>query len=295
MRASFKWIAAGGLLLGAAAAILFVVALRDTTARPALGEARYASSGEAIIEYHAMGPADGVVVVLFPSFARSAADFNELVRDLSSADFRTLAVQPRGVEGSTLPAEVSTYHTYAADLLAVLDAEDVREPVHVLGHAYGNRIARTFASDYPSRTRSVVLLAAGGATPTPPDVSEAIGKAMLSLLSDSVRREAIAFAFFARGNEVAPDWMLGWYPDAALAEMKAIQATPYVEWGHAGAAPILVLQPAEDAAAESGGRLLAEAFSDRVELVEIAGAGHALLPERPAVVSETVLRFLLAR
>ena len=287
-----KWLAVGGLIAVAAAAILYCVALRDNPARSAAGEARQAASGEARIEYRASGPDTGTAVLLFPSFARSAADFNELVADLSQAGFRTLAVQPRGVEGSTLPSGDLTYHTYAGDLAAVLDAEGVREPAHVIGHAFGNRIARTFATDHPERTRALVLLAAGGAEPTPPAVSEAIGRAMVSAYPDETRREAIAFAFFAEGNPVDADWMRGWYPEAGLAEQKATTLTPYEEWGDAGSARILVLQPAEDTAAASGGRLLREAHPDRVELVHMEGAGHAILPERPAFVSAETLRFL---
>ena len=287
-----KGLLAGGLVLAAAIAILLVVAFRDTPARPAVGEARSTLSGKATVEYHVSGPEDGVAIVLFPSFARSAADFNELVESLSAAGFKTLAVQPRGIEGSNLPSGEPTYETYAGDLLAVLDAEAFREPAHVLGHAYGNRIARTFASNFPERTRSVVLLAAGGVEPTPAEVSEAIGQAMLGLGSDETRREAVAFAFFAKGNEVAEDWMIGWYPEAGLAEQKTIGASPYEAWGSAGSAPVLVLQPAEDAAAASGGRLLKQAFPDRVELVSVKGAGHALLPERPDFIALEVRDFL---
>ena len=103
-------------MLAAEAVIIFVVALRDIPARPAVGDARRAFAGRAIIEYYASGPGENAVVVLFPSFARSAADFNELVRDLAAAGFRTLAVQPRGIQGSTLPSGNPTYHAYAADL-----------------------------------------------------------------------------------------------------------------------------------------------------------------------------------
>jgi pimeloyl-ACP methyl ester carboxylesterase len=123
-------------------------------------------------------------------------------------------------------------------------------------------------------------------------VSEAIGQAMLGLGSDETRREAVAFAFFAKDNEVAEDWMIGWYPEAGLAEQKTIGASPYEAWGSAGSAPVLVLQPAEDAAAASGGRLLKQAFPDRVELVSVKGAGHALLPERPDFIALEVRDFL---
>lgn len=284
-------IAVAVLVAVGVAVALAALAVRDTPARPALGERLAASSADVTIEYYANGPRGGSPVVLVPSFARSAADFNELVRALSLAGHRTLAVQPRGVQGSTLPSYAPTYHTYAADVLAVLDAEGLRQPAHVLGHAYGNRVARAFATNYPDRTRSIVLLAAGGVAPPPPEVGAAVGRAVMGMLPESVRRDAIATAFFASGNEVSLDWMKGWYPRAGLAEMRAAQATPYSEWGHGGAAPILVLQPSEDAAAEDGGRLLKEAFPERVELIEVTGAGHALLPERPGAVSSEVLRF----
>jgi hypothetical protein len=79
-----------------------------------------------------------------------------------------------------------------------------------------------------------------------------------------------------------------------MAEMKAIPSTPYEVWGHAGTAAILVLQPLEDAAAASGGRMLHETFSDRVTLVDVANAGHALLPEQLALISREVRSFLHA-
>jgi pimeloyl-ACP methyl ester carboxylesterase len=34
--------------------------------------------------------------------------------------------------------------------------------VHILGHAFGNRIARCLAADHPAMVRGVILVAAGG-------------------------------------------------------------------------------------------------------------------------------------
>ena len=42
------------------------------------------------------------------------------------------------------------------------------------------------------------------------------------------------------------------------------------------------------------GRRYAAMHPDRVQLVEIDGAGHALLPERPEAISAAVLAFLTA-
>ena len=272
--------------------MLAFVALRDIPARDARGERRETRSGDAEIHYFASGDASAPPVALLPSYARSASDFNELVAELNGAGYRTLAMQPRGIDGSTLPSWRMTLHGYAADLRAVLDAEGIAEPIAVVGHAYGNRVARTFASDFPERTMALVLLAAGGEGPTPPEVAAAISKAVIGAWPEATRRRAIALAFFALGNAVPDHWMAGWYPRAGIAQGGATADTPFGEWGAGGGAPILILQPAEDAAAPGGAAALRSRFPDRVEMVVIEGAGHALLPERPEQVAREILLYL---
>jgi len=279
------------VLIVLAAAGLYA-ALRDNPARPALGERRVAVGEDARIHYFESGPTSGLAIALLPSFARSASDFNELARALNRAGYRTLAMQPRGVDGSELPSLQTSLHTYAADLAAVLDTAGVSGEAVVIGHAYGNRVARTFASDFPERTRALILLAAGGSEPTPPEAAQALGLALLRILPETRRREAIDLAFFAEGNPVAENWIRGWYPLAGVAEQNASAATPYAEWGAGGGRPILILQPAEDALAPGGAQRLRDRFPDRVELIEIPGSGHAILPEQPARIEREILRYL---
>jgi pimeloyl-ACP methyl ester carboxylesterase len=64
------------------------------------------------------------------------------------------------------------------------------------------------------------------------------------------------------------------------------------EWSSGGDAPILVLDPAEDAAAPGGGILLKNEHPARVTLKVIPAAGHALLPEQPNLVAREVVAFL---
>jgi len=270
---------------------LAAVALRDNPARDARGERRETRSGDAEIHYFVSGNEAASPVALLPSYARSASDFNELVAELNGAGYRTLAMQPRGIDGSTLPGWHMTLHGYARDLQAVLDAEGIAEPVAVVGHAYGNRVARTFASDYPGRTKALVLLAAGGEGPAAPEVSAAIPKALIRAWPEATRRRAIALGFFAQGNAVPDYWMAGWYPRAGIAQARATANTPFVEWGAGGRAPILILQPAEDAAAPGGAAALKSRFQDRVDLVVIEAAGHALLPEQPRAVAREIVRY----
>ncbi len=266
--------------------------LRDAPGRDAMGSPGRAPSGSAQIAYYSDGPLDGMNVVLIPSYGRPASDFNELVVALNSAGMRTIAVQPRGIGASTLPMTDVTYHTFSSDVIAVLDSLGVTDPVHVIGHAYGNRVARTMASDHPDRVDKLVLLAAGGARPTPPETTASISKALFRWASDRERRQAVHHAFFAERSDVPESWIRGWYPLAGIAQARAMAQTLPAEWAAGGQAPILVLEPAEDAAAAGGGEILREAHPERVQVVIVEGAGHALLPERPEFVAREVIRFL---
>jgi pimeloyl-ACP methyl ester carboxylesterase len=211
---------------------------------------------------------------------------------LHEAGYQTIGVQPRGIDGSTLPELGISLHTLSDDVVAVLDTEGITEPVHILGHAYGNRIARTFATDYPERTASLVLLAAGGVEPTPPETGKAISQALFGIGSSASRKEAVHFAFFAKASSVPDHWLRGFYPMAGLAQARAMTNTRPEEWSAGGDARILVLEPSEDAAASGGGELLRAAHPHRVTLIRVDNAGHALLPEQPDVVAREVIGYL---
>lgn len=276
-------------------ATIFSLAVRDTPARDPLGLEATTPSDQAAIEYFVSGPDSGNTVVLLPSYARSVADFNELVPALNNAGYRTLGIQFRGVEGSTLPDTDMTLHRYAADVKAVLDAQRIASAT-IVAHAYGNRVARTFAHDYPERSHGLVLLAAGGEEPTPKATSRAILKAQMAILPRSTRTEAVEFAFFAEGNAVPPWWVGGWYPKAGFAQAMATRAiqTPLTDpaWAAAGNDPIVILEPAEDAAAAGAGETLRQRHPDRVQLHIVENAGHALLPEQPDLTARLVLEAL---
>lgn len=282
-----------GLVLVVVFAGIGFLALRDTPGRELAGELKTVASGEAQIEYSVSDPTTPFprsrTVVLIPSYARSASDFNELIRVLDENGYRSLAMQPRGVGGSTLPALDPTLATYAEDLAAILEAEKQSVPVVVIGHAYGNRVARAFATAHPERVLSLILLAAGGESPTPPETGAAISKAVFAVFPDSVRRRAIAEAFFARGNAVPDLWMRGWYPMAAIGQAHATTASPVRSWADAGGVPMLILEPAEDAAASGAGERIRTRFPDRVRVEIVDAAGHAILNERPDEVAARIL------
>ena len=276
------------------AVTLAALALRDNPARSAVGETRVADNHGAQIRYVVSGPADAPLVPLLASFARSASDFNELVLALNAAGYRTLALQARGVEGSDLPSMRPSLFDYAGDLAAALDAERVTGRVVLVGHAYGNRVARAFASRYPQRVDSLVLLAAGDSAP-PPETRDAIMTVLLQVWPETTRRRALQKAFFANGNAAPDYWLSGWHPRAGLAQAYATANTPSSQWSGGGDAPMLILQPLHDAAAAEGAQVLLQRFPQRVRVIELHGAGHAILPEQPLQVRDAVLQHLRVR
>ena len=99
---------------------LLYIALKDNPARAALGERKQVQTTDAEIHYFVSGDEQAKPVALLPSYARSVSDFNELVAQLNQQGYKTIAMQPRGIDGSSLSGLEMTYAVYAADLAAAL-------------------------------------------------------------------------------------------------------------------------------------------------------------------------------
>jgi len=114
-------------------------------------------------------------------------------------------------------------------------------------------------------------------------------------LSPEHRLTAIRQIFFAPGND-ARTCEQGWHSEVARAQRASDARTPLKEWWAGGSAPMLVVQGTEDVVAvpENAKRLAAE-FPERITLVEIPHAGHALLPEQPELVEKAILAYLRSK
>lgn len=233
---------------------------------------------------------EGSTIVLVPSLGRAAADFDDLAARLAEAGFRAAAVDPRGLDGAGLDRSL-TLHDLAADVAAVIDAIG-GAPVHLVGHALGNRISRCLTVDRPQLVRSLTLLAAGGLVEPAPEAWAALAGCFVLDRDPTDHLADVAFAFFADPSR-AVVWRDGWFPDVAAAQRGAVTTTHRDDWWNAVAPYVLVIQGAQDRVAvpENGDRYVA-ALGDRALLVEVDGAGHALLPEQPQVIADALLAFL---
>lgn len=230
-------------------------------------------------------------MVLLPGLGRGGDDFAGLSERLSDAGFRAVAVDLHGVGSSPLLRAGATLHDVAADVAVVI--QDHGAPAHLVGHAFGNRVARCLATDHPQLVRSLTLLAAGGLTPANPAVSTALATCLDTDAPVEQRRHAVLLALCGPGGD--PDPLLrGWWPHSARALSAAGARTPVRDWWAPPNASVLVVQGTADVVAPpSNGRALAAELGERVRVVEVVDAGHALLVERPDEVADAVLAFLV--
>lgn len=274
-------------------------ALRANTHPPRWPEQRHTVrvSEETEIVVYSQGKGD--VIVLLPSLGRGATDMLELAVPLCDAGYRVLRPEPRGHGGSTGPLEGKTLHDWAGDIAAVIRHETAA-PAWVVGHAHGNWIARTLASDHPQVVRGLILLAGSAgkvpkgtqALPIPPEVRTLIERCAEPDLPDAERLHALQQVFFAPGNNARP-WLTGWDRDLMAMQTLAQKRTPVDDFFAGGSAPILNVQAAHDAVAPPAyANVLREYLGDRVTNATIANAGHALLPEQLDAVVETTLNYI---
>jgi len=255
-------------------------------AAPAREIIRY---GEVRIEVLAQG--EGPSVVLLPSLGRGAEDFDRIAEGLADAGYRVLRPQPRGIGTSVGPLNGIDLHDYAADIATVITRAG-SGPAFVVGHAFGNRVARMLATDRPELVAAVALVAANiGKAPSPPDVRAAIRNSANPSLPDAERLAALRFAFFAPGNDPR-GWLTGWHPEVLAAQRVAGDRTSREEDFAGGRAPILYLQPGHDPLAHvEDAEAYKAQFGDRVTIVVIAQASHAVIAEQPDAVSDALIEY----
>jgi pimeloyl-ACP methyl ester carboxylesterase len=247
--------------------------------------------GEVTVSAQVRG--SGPLVVLVPSLGRGASDFADLAARLDAAGFEVASVEPRGLGASRGPSEGLTLFDLAEDVATVARGLSPKPAVFV-GHAFGNRVVRALASRHPELVSRLVLIAAGGQVDMAPEVNAALRDVFVETLSPQAHLAAVRTAFFAPGADPAV-WRDGWHPQVARLQRAAGAATPGEVWQGAGVAPMLIVQGADDRVAPpANAAVLKAAHPDRVSVVTIAHAGHAMLPEQPDAIAKAVIAYLKA-
>ncbi|MFX0081633.1 MAG: alpha/beta fold hydrolase [Candidatus Hodarchaeota archaeon] len=241
----------------------------------------------------------GNIIILLAAGGQDASKFNDFTPFLNKAGYQTIAINRRGFGGSKGPLEEITLHDLADDIAGVIKLLG-NNPVHILGWAWGNRVARCLAEDHPDLVKSLILLAAGGRVPPNSECLKRYRILGSPNSSKEERIEALKFLFFSPStNEEIIIKALkrnqNWKEQekTTRAHQKANQATPLMDWWNGGKAPILVIQGLDDqTAVPENGQILERENKERVKLVNIENAGHFMIYEQPEKVAEEILSFL---
>lgn len=241
------------------------------------------------IQVEAIVNGKGEVIVLLPAGGQDGFSFNKLTPFLNKSGYKTIAINGCKIGENRSPITGSTLHDLAkqiADVIKIIS----ETPIHVLGWAFGNRVARCLAEDHPNLVKSVILLAAGGRVPPPPETSSYFGVLRKENSSRDKRLEALKFLFFSNSTDIET-------VEFAFKDRKpwarTTQTTPLMEWWNGGQVPILVIQGLDDkTAVPENGIILKKDNEERVTLVNIENSGHFMVYERPQQVAETIISFL---
>ena len=237
----------------------------------------------------------GTPVVLLANAGCSTGYLDDLARVLAAGGLQTISVNMRGAGGSRGALDGMTVHDLAADVAGVLDAVGCG-PAHLVGHAFGNRIARCLAVDRPALVRSVTLLAAGGligpATPLGTPFRNATDVKMNG--SDCVT--VLGARWLSPASDPKILARVECWPAVHLAHLATSRGMALEEWWGAGTAPLLAIQGLDDEPAPPGnGHALREQFGERVRVIDLPRAGHFQLLEQPEAVTRAVAEFVGAR
>jgi pimeloyl-ACP methyl ester carboxylesterase len=231
----------------------------------------------------------GPAIILLPSRGRDSEDYDEVAHGIAAEGFRVLRPQPRGIGQSRGPMTTITLHDFARDIAEVI--RHYGPPAVIVGHAYGNWVARMTATDYPDLVRGVVI-AAAAAKKYPPELSVAVTKSGDLSLPKEERLKYLKGTFFAAGSDPSI-WLDGWHAEASEAQRIAALGTKQAEWWAAGKTPLLDLQADSDPFHPIDKmNELRDELGDRVSVAVIANASHALLPEQPKAVVAAIVAWV---
>src|SRR6516162_4761085 len=234
----------------------------------------------------------GAPVVLLANAGCSTGYFDHLARALVTGGFQTISINMRGVGGSCGSLDGATLHDLAGDVAGVVKAIGCG-PVHLIGHAFGNRIARCLAVDRPALVRSVTLLAAGGliVPSTPPGTNFRNATEVKMNGSDCVT--VLGARWLSPASDPKVLAQVECWPAVLVAHLATSRGVALEEWWGAGTAPLLVIQGLDDEIAPAGnGYALREQFGERVRVIDLPRAAHFLVLEQPEAVTRAVAEFV---
>lgn len=217
----FKWLGRGLVALILVAAIVYPVAdlLRDPlddAARATLqreGKAKqFVRLPMGIMHVRVQGPADGPTVLLVHGASVGGYGYTHWMTPLADAGYRVIVPDLLGYGYSDRPDTPHTKAFYTGQLGELLDALEVKAPIHIVGSSMGGAIVTAFTAQAPARVKSVTLVApaGGGRTALTSGVIfwPVIGDWFFRVLGATITQDRLSKTFeHARDGEGMNSWV----------------------------------------------------------------------------------------
>lgn len=251
----------------------------------------------------------GEPLVLVPGLGGTVESWTAQIRHFKRR-YRVIALDNRGAGRSSMPYGPYTMDQMASDLLGLLDALGITEPVRLVGASLGGILAQCFIHHYPQRVCKLVLVCTGvsGGDPrvTFPSM-QVIQKMVFPGVTPAQRLRTLFGVFYHRDYLAANPGIvddavrlhahIGVQPDyAAKAQFNAAQdARPYYKWLAKITVPVLIMHGEDDLVwPVKNAHTLHKGLHGRAELAIFPGAGHVLFQEKPEEFNARLEAFLAA-
>jgi len=261
---------------------------------------------DGVISYYQRGPETGEQVVLVHGFSTPKFVWDLTTGPLTEAGFKVLAYDHYGRGFSDRPDITYDADLYARELLNLLDALHITEPVTLVGYSMGGGNVVGFASRYPERIKKLILIAPVGFMPKPSGLSSLIAlpglgeflmsnvylPSLLEQIEGDVKSgggtphmlENFARQLAYKGYSNALLSTLRNYPMADLAEdYKMVGATGI---------PVFAIWGTADTVVPFSGAEKAKSAIPGLEIYPVEGAEHSVTYAQAEIVNGKLIEFL---
>ncbi|GJE41170.1 alpha/beta fold hydrolase [Methylobacterium soli] len=263
--------------------------------------------------YKDWGPKDAQPIVFHHGWPLSADDWDNQMLFFLGQGFRVVAHDRRGHGRSTQTDTGNEMDTYAADVVALAAALDLRNAIHVGHSTGGGEVARYVARAEPGRVAKAVLI---GAVPPvmvksetnpgglPIEVFDGF-RAALAANRAQFYRDVPAGPFYGYNRAGAPvsegvigNWWRQGMIGGAKAQydcIKAFSETDFTEDLKAIDVPVLVMHGTDDQIVPiADSALLAQPLLKNGTLKTYDGLPHGMCTTHPEIINRDLLAFIRA-
>ncbi len=265
------------------------------------------------IFYKDWGPRDAQPIVFHHGWPLSADDWDNQMLFFLGQGYRVVAHDRRGHGRSTQTDSGNEMDTYAADVVALAAALDLRDAVHVGHSTGGGEVARYVARAEPGRVAKAVLI---GAVPPvmvrsqtnpgglPIEVFDGF-RAALATNREQFYRDVPAGPFYGYnrpGAQVSEGVIDNWWRQGMIGGakaqydcIKAFSETDFTEDLKAITVPVLVMHGTDDQIVPiADSALLSHPLLRKGTLKTYEGLPHGMCTTHPDIINADLLAFIRA-